>query len=205
MKIVHLKYGHTNTYFVGGLLVDTDMPGTLPAFRRTLKKQGIAPDEIRFVLATHYHPDHVGLVGELMQNGVRLLLLDSQKPYVHSSDAICARERGAHFVPIDENRAAVIPPEESRAFLAGLGIAGEIVPTVSHSADGAALVLDDGNAFVGDIEPLAFLDGYADNEDLRADWERILRAGARFIRYGHANEQVLGDPESAGTMPAEGR
>lgn len=33
-KIFTLKYGNTNTYLVGSLLIDTDMPGTLPALRR---------------------------------------------------------------------------------------------------------------------------------------------------------------------------
>ena len=189
MKTVRLKYGNTNTYFVGGLLVDTDMAGTLPALRRELKAQGIAPGEIQYVFATHYHPDHMGLIGELMQSGVKLLLLEHQKDFVHSSDAIYARNPKAGFVPIDECRAEVILCGESRTFLAELGIAGEIIPTKSHSPDGAALILDDGNAFVGDLEPRGFLDGYAENEALREDWDNLLRHGAKTLHYGHANEQ----------------
>ena len=71
-------------------------------------------------------PDHIGLVGELAKNGVKLLLLEHQKEYVHFSDGIFAREKHSAFVPIDEGKATVITPEESRAFLAGIGIAASL-------------------------------------------------------------------------------
>lgn len=189
MPITLLKYGNTNTYLCGKLLVDTDMPGTLSAFWRELKKQGIAQEEIRYVLATHYHPDHVGLIGELTKRGVRLLLLDHQVPFIHSSDGIFARDSKTDFTPIDGENAVVIKPSESRSFLASIGLAGEIVTTKSHSPDGVALILDDGSAIVGDLEPLGFLDGYGEegNEALRWDWEKILRLGAKTVYGGHAN------------------
>ena len=120
---------------------------------------------------------------------MKLLLLEHQKEYVHFSDGIFAREKHSVFVPIDEGKATVITPEESRAFLAGIGIAGELVPTKSHSADGAAPVLDDGNAFVGDLEPREYIAGYDEGEALRRDWNLILSKGAEAIYYGHANMQ----------------
>ena len=188
---IRLTYGNTNTYFVGGLLVDTDMAGTMSAFRRELKRQGITQDMIKYVFATHYHPDHMGLIGELEQCGIKLLLLEHQKEYVHSSDAIFSRDKKCGFVTIDESAATVITASDSRTFLQSLGIFGEIIPTRSHSADGAALILDDGNAFVGDVEPREFIDGYTDNAPLREDWESIINLGAKMIHYGHANTQYL--------------
>ena len=68
-----LKYGNTNTFFirgtVGNLLVDTDYAGTLPLFYKEIKRQNISLKDITYVLATHYHPDHMGLVSELMKQG----------------------------------------------------------------------------------------------------------------------------------------
>ena len=193
MHVIKLKYGNTNTYFISGLLIDTDMAGTGSAFRRELKKQGIMPDEIRYVLATHYHPDHMGLIGELMRNGVKLLLLTHQKAYIHFSDEIYARTPGSGFVPVDGERATVISAGESRAFLASLGIAGEILPTKSHSPDGAALLLDDGNAFVGDLEPLEYLDGYTENAPLAGDWNTLIESGADVIHYAHIPDMNIPD------------
>jgi len=47
---------------------------------------------------------------------------------------------------------------ESRDLLSCMGIHGRIVHTPSHSEDSISLVLDDGNCFVGDLEPLEYLD-----------------------------------------------
>ena len=40
--MIKLKYGNTNTYFIGGLLIDTDYAGTLPSFYKALKAAGIS-------------------------------------------------------------------------------------------------------------------------------------------------------------------
>lgn len=191
--MIKLKYGNTNTFFVGGLLIDTDMASTLGAFLKELKAKGIAREDIKYVFATHYHPDHMGLIGALMQSGVKLILPDFQKEYVHSSDYIFEREKSTAFVPIDESAAVVVSEEGSRAFLRTLGIDGRIIKTDSHSPDGAALILDDGSAFTGDLEPLSNADGYSDRraDALRADWKRVIAAGAKKIWFAHAPEKTI--------------
>lgn len=187
--VTKLKYGNTNTYFVNGLLIDTDYAGTLSAFYKEIKKHGVNVTDIKYVLATHYHPDHIGLIGELTSLGVKLLLIKHQAEQVHFSDAIFAKEQHLNYKPIDERNAVVIGCEESRAFLCRIGIQGEIIPTFSHSADGAALILDDGSCFVGDLEPTEHLDAYEDNPALQKDWQRILSHDPAVIYYGHANEK----------------
>ena len=122
--MIKLKYGNTNSFFIqggSGLVVDTDYAGTLTAFYKALKQNNIKVRDIGYVLATHYHPDHMGLVGELMGQGVTLLLIDVQKDFVHFSDAIFERD-GLPYVPVDEKQAAVISCGESRAFLKSIGI-----------------------------------------------------------------------------------
>ena len=186
-----LRYGNTNTYYYAGLLIDTDMPGTIAGLFRELKRHGIELKDIRYVLATHYHPDHMGLISELMSLGTRLLLVDTQKEYVHFSDPIFARQKGLNYEAIREDDAAVISCDKSRQFLAGLGISGEIISTESHSADGIALITDDGDCFVGDLEPIQFADAYEDNSSLKADWDEIMRYHPRHIYFGHVNDQHL--------------
>lgn len=190
-KIVGLRYGSTNTYFVSGLLIDTDMAGRMPAFRKECKEKGIRQEEIRFLLATHFHPDHMGLIGELTKEGAKLILLPSQKDFVHFSDELYARMPASRFLPIDEKNALVLSPEESRAFLRSVGIEGQILPTKSHSPDGAALLLDDGTAIVGDLEPMEYLAGYPANAPLKEDWETLLAAGAKRFRFGHIPDRRI--------------
>ena len=190
-----LQYGNTKTFFIrgssGGLLVDTDYAGTLPAFYRAAKAQGIRMPDISYVLATHYHPDHMGLIGALMQQGVRLLLMDVQLAHVHFSDRIFARDR-LSFQPVDETAAAVISCAESRDFLLRMGIRGEILHTPSHSPDSVTLVLDDGDCFAGDLEPLSYLEAYTENEALRQDWTLLLSRSPKRVFFAHAPETVMG-------------
>ncbi len=192
--MIRLKYGNTNTFYIRGescgLLIDTDYAGTLPAFYRALKAAGLGLRDIGYILATHYHPDHMGLVSELMKQGARLLLADVQKGSVHFSDRIFARDR-LPAEPIREEEAVLISCAESRDFLAGLGISGEIISTPSHSPDSISLILDSGDAFVGDLEPLDYLPAYDENAALKRDWEQVLAHHPRRIFYAHANEKVL--------------
>lgn len=190
---IKLKYGNTNTFFIrgmcGNLLVDTDYAGTLPAFYRAIKEHEIKISDITYVLATHYHPDHIGLVSELMHHGVKLLVIDAQCPYIHFADTILGRDKSLTYEPISTNHATIISTEGSRAFLKSLGIDGEIVRTTSHSADSVSLILDDGECFVGDLEPIEYLAAYDRNDALKYDWELIMRYAPKTIYYAHANEK----------------
>ena len=192
---IRLRYGNTNTFLVpcssGYLLVDTDYAGTLPGFYKALKAAGVQMKDIARVLTTHYHPDHMGLIPELMKQGIKLLLIDTQINDVHCSDSIFARDKSLRFIPIDESRAEVVSCRESRAFLAGIGIAGEIISTPSHSRDSVSLVLDDGDCLVGDLEPMEYLFANNDNPALKADWDAVLNFCPKRILYSHANEKTV--------------
>lgn len=78
--ITKLKYGNTNTYFINGLLIDTDYAGTLSAFYKEIKKNSIAVTDIKCILATHYHPDHIGLISELTELEIKLILQNAVIP-----------------------------------------------------------------------------------------------------------------------------
>lgn len=193
--LTRLKYGNTNTFFIrgtaGNILVDTDYAGTLSLFYKEIKRQDISMKDITYVLATHYHPDHMGLISELMKQGVKLLLADAQREYVGFSDEIFAREKHLEVEPIRKEEATVITCEESRTFFRTLGIDGEIISTTSHSEDSVSLILDEGTCIVGDLEPLEYLGAYEENEKLAKDWERILSFQPKRICYAHANEKVF--------------
>ena len=189
-----LRYGSTNTFYIpgrrGGLLVDTGYAGTLGAFYRAIKQNGIQVSDIKYVLATHFHPDHMGLIGDLIKQGVKLLLVDVQKDFVHFSDGIFAKDR-LPFTPINEAEAEVVSCGESRAFLARMGICGEIIPTPSHSADSVSLVLDDGDCFVGDLEPREYIPAYGEASKLSEDWKRLLVLRPGCVFFGHAPEKRI--------------
>lgn len=190
-----LKYGNTNTFLVQGengyLLIDTGYAGTLPAFYRAIKEYSIKVSDILYVMATHYHPDHIGLVSELMKQGVKLLVIDMQRSQIHYADEIFNRDNRLNYEPIDEKDAVVISCQTSRQFLKDMGIAGEIISTISHSEDSISLILDNGICIVGDLEPIDYLDAYEENIKLKEDWELVMSYKPKHIYYAHVNEKIL--------------
>lgn len=188
-----LRYGNTNTFFIagakGGLLIDTDYAGTLPRFFKAIKSACIDISDISYMLATHYHPDHIGIVSELQALGVTLVIVDVQKNSVHFADEIFLRDRRLNYKPIDESAATVIGCAQSRSFLRSIGISGEIIHTPSHSEDSVTVILDDGACFAGDLEPAEYLDAYDCNPGLKSDWEKVMKFHPKRILYAHANEK----------------
>ncbi|WP_027438423.1 MBL fold metallo-hydrolase [Lachnospira multipara] len=191
--MIKLRYGNTNTFYIagakGGLLIDTDYAGTLPQFFKAIKTACIDISDISYMLATHYHPDHIGIVSELQKLGVTLLIVDVQHSSVHFADDIFFRDKRLNYKPIDENVAKVISCAESRSFLCSIGISGEIIYTPSHSEDSVSIILDDGNCIVGDLEPVEYLAAYNHNPRLKSDWEQIMSYHPKRILSAHANEK----------------
>ena len=190
-----IRYGNTNTFLIRGtranLLIDTDYAGTLPAFYKAIKELGIKVSDISYVLATHYHPDHIGLVSELTDQGVKLVVMESQTDFIHYSDPIFAREPHLNYRPIDERNALILKFDEAPSFLDSLGINGNIGRTSSHSEDSIYVSLSDGTFILGDLEPLEYLEAYKDNQFLRTDWDNILKQDPKLLLYAHANEKRI--------------
>ena len=114
-----LKYGNTNCYYIkgknGSILVDTDWAGTLQAFYKKVKELNIT--NIDYLLITHYHPDHMGIVQDIIDNmNVKLLVIDVQKDYIHSSDQIFEKNNNINFNPIS-TEPLIISCKDSRKFL----------------------------------------------------------------------------------------
>lgn len=86
------------------MIIDTDYTDTLLLFYKELKRTNIRLSDITYVLAPHYHPDHIGLVNELMNFGVKLLLMDTQIEYVHFSDDIFNRDKHIQYMPINKDK-----------------------------------------------------------------------------------------------------
>ena len=185
-----IRYGNTNTFLIRGqtanILVDTDYAGTLPAFYKAIKQHKVTVSDISYLIATHYHPDHIGLISILMEQGIKLILMESQSDSVHYSDRIFAKQSALNYKPINEKEAAILSFNESRSFFKSLGISGEIISTPSHSADSISIILDDGTCIAGDLEPYEFLDAYDENPALKTDWQKIMSYSPKIVYYSHA-------------------
>ena len=186
MNIVNVGYDSTNYYVLADtlprLLVDAGWPGTLPKFRHACDRMGVSLHDVKHFLVTHYHPDHAGLAQELKRLGLKLIVVDTQvraipvlRSYTKPRD---------NFVDIELVDNIVLSVEESRAFLASIGIQGEIISTPGHSDDSITLVLDEGAAFTGDLTPLMMVPEDSENAAWQS-WEKIRSLGATTVYPGH--------------------
>ncbi len=189
MNIVDLGYRSTHFYALpvknGWLLVDCGWYGMLGQFLAQFKRKGMDPSAVKYVLATHYHMDHAGLVNEFKKLGAELIVMESQE------EALVPGEPPSPSKPpllITTSRAGNIFLRfaDSRAFLASIGLAGEIVATPAHSEDSVSLVLDDGSAFTGDLPPRSFISD--DNPALEASWAELDRHKVTRVYPAHGGE-----------------
>jgi endoribonuclease LACTB2 len=186
MNILNVGYDSTNYYLLGGqaarLLIDVGWPGTLPKLLGTLRRKGVALEEVAALLVTHYHPDHAGLAQELKDLGVQLLVLETQLAAIP--------ELRRHIKPsypykeISLNGNLDLSLAQSRNQLRRLRIGGEIISTPGHSADSVTLILDEGAAFTGDLTRLGMATEEAQRE-VELSWEKIRAHQAQMIYPGH--------------------
>jgi len=174
MNIVNVGYDSTNYYLLeaknGKLLIDCGWPGTLPKLMAGLKRKGISIKDVRYLLVTHFHPDHAGIAQELKKLGIKLILLESQVDFI-APFASFFKGKNLPYVEITQNDNFILKFEESRKFLSSIGIMGEIISTPGHSDDSVTLILDEGQAFTGDLPPLFMVS--EEDHVTRVSWNKI--------------------------------
>ena len=186
ISIVNVGYRSTNYWVISAgrsrLLVDLGWPGMMNDLLHALQRADIPLSEIRAGFATHYHIDHAGAAEDLKQRGMPLWVFEEQVAHV---DAMAAHIKpGQPYTPIRAGGNLVLRCADSRAKLAALGIAGEVVPTPGHSDDSVSLVLDSGECFIGDLT-LEKMIGNESPEVVRASWDRLRAMGAHTVYAGH--------------------
>lgn len=190
-NVEEIKYGNTKCYLINHkVLIDTDWAGSLQNFFRCIKQKNFTINDIKYLIITHFHPDHMGIAQELAELGINIVVLEEQKDYIHCSDKIFEKERNTAFKPVEDDQIIIISCSESRNFLESIGIYGEIIHTPGHSQDSISILLDDGIAIVGDLYPLYSVPAYND-KILEQSWNEILSHDIHLIYYGHAKENFI--------------
>lgn len=189
MNILNVGYDSTNYYLIdiqgGKLLVDCGWPGTLPKLLAQLKRKGVAPAELKYLLVTHFHPDHAGLAGELQRHGPRLIQMENQAEGIAFLEDFFSQKKEFPFVKVSQEDNLHLPFTVSRKFLSGLGLGGEILRTPGHSDDSVTLVLDEGIAFTGDLPPRFLVS--SDNPVTLSSWNKIYQHKITQIFPAHGN------------------
>jgi glyoxylase-like metal-dependent hydrolase (beta-lactamase superfamily II) len=189
MNLVNVGYKSVNCYALevgaGYLLIDVGMPGTFGELVAVLKRKSVPLEKIRFLVVTHFHPDHCGIAQELKNADVTLLVGDVQER--HLAEANRALAKFPAYLPISDVGNAIVAADNRAAWKAATGINGVLLHTPGHSGDSVSVVIDGVGAFVGDLRPSEAYAGQA--AALAAErWQTIRAAGARraFPAHGPA-------------------
>jgi hydroxyacylglutathione hydrolase len=208
-EIIQIKLSASNAYLVKGrktILVDTGSPREGAKILRGLAKLGIKPKDFALILHTHAHFDHAGSTLELkrwidvptavqvddaemlasgrLQKPLTALTLEGKllKPFLG----------GITFAPL---KADIIIKDEIS--LKEFGVDGKIVFTPGHTAGSLSILLNDGQAIVGDLMGGGSFGGslfpgrpryhyYADDlAQMRASIKKIMDFKPKKLYVGH--------------------
>lgn len=190
MEIIALTYKSTNCYLLqsnnGWIMVDAGWPDTLPQLLHLLKQKSVRTNDIKYLIVTHFHPDHAGLAEDLKGFGAQLILHESQVPYVEKINSFFKKNPKANFKEIDAGNNIIVSSAESREFLSNVGLNGEIIQTPGHSDDSISLIIDGCCGFTGDLPGLSLMEAY-DDQTIKDSWKMIQSYNVKKIYPAHGN------------------
>ena len=162
-----IPLGVDNCYLIEGepcVLVDGGVPGQSGAFAKRMASLGVAPSRVGLIVLTHAHWDHIGSARALVElTGAKLAIhaherhiveqgLKSMPPAVTPWGSVFGAMLRAllPFATIAPARVDIAIGDDGLS-LEPYGIRGRVVFTPGHSRGSVSIVLDSGEAFVGDL------------------------------------------------------
>ena len=148
--------------------------------------------QIKYLIITHFHPDHAGLVQQLLDNGILLLLHESQKDYLEWINNHFEKHIHKKYKPIivenNENK-ITLDTEESKSLFKKHKIDGKIISTPGHTNDSITFIVND-KAFIGDL-PKYNMNGSYKTETIKDSWNKILENNVKEIYPGHGEKYKI--------------
>lgn len=213
MEIIHIGSRIVNQYLlktdIGYLAIDTGYPGKFSQYCRGLQKKNIALRDIKWLLLTHTHDDHVGFINEFLAETSALVIADILSPAklsaghnpqiggcttglsrfaVKAMDALGIPQHIFPKVILSED--SILWDRQSQP-LREKGIPADLVFLQGHTADSIGVLTDTGEFFCGD----AAMNGFPSvrrrsvwMEDLQqytASWDILIHSGANMLYPGH--------------------
>ena len=199
--ILNLGYDSTNYYLVPlknqqYLLVDCGWPGTLPKMAHQLKRYQIELNQVKYLILTHFHPDHAGIAEELRRSGCTIILEEKQLPGARQAKEQYLKNGKPKagtppYLELDPSKGAIISADKSQAFFGQIDLQAEFINTPGHSDDSVTLAVYPEGCFTGDLHLPSQV--VADLFDIvNESWQKIQRTGLTKIYPGHGGSFELG-------------
>jgi glyoxylase-like metal-dependent hydrolase (beta-lactamase superfamily II) len=203
-----IPVGICNCYLLRGertVLIDAGAQGGIRAFQRGLERLRVDPKEIALILITHGHWDHIGSLHPIQQlTGAQVAVHRCDQPWVESGKPTWPLGRTPYGKGMIWFATRLIHPnlppvkvdrvlDDNGMSLSSYGIPGKVIHTPGHTLGHLSILLDSGEAFVGDmamndwyLRSSPGLPIFADGAHLLVEsWEKIFAAGAKRIYPAH--------------------
>lgn len=208
-EIHRLSLGICNCYLVkqeGLILIDGGAPKQLENFRRKMAALSIKPQDISLLLLTHGHWDHIGSASDLKGlTDCQVAVNHREKHWVERALKPIPPGVGpwgvvlAFMARVMASRATFpgakvdLALGDEQLSLEPFGINGKVLHTPGHSSGSMSLLLNAGEAFVGDLAmnglPMRIGPGMPflaeDTDAIKASWRLLLDNGATMIYPAH--------------------
>jgi glyoxylase-like metal-dependent hydrolase (beta-lactamase superfamily II) len=216
VTVHRLPLSLSHAYLVVGdepVLVDTGSPGELNRLSSTLGKHEVAIDDLSLVVLTHGHADHAGSAARLSaEYGIPIAAHPRDSPLLRAGEATYLPQNVEarlirRFLPKRFDPVAFDIDLYDGYDLSQHGIAGAVTETPGHTAGSISVLLEDGQAIVGDLLMGGYFGGKVwptharrhyfgdDPEALAASQQRVRAAEANTLHVGH------GGPVSVSALP----
>ena len=204
-----INLGITNAYLLCGkqnILIEAASPRKAKALAKALGELSIPPEDIKLIVPTHGHWDHIGSAHAFKElTGAPIALHETEADWLENGRVVVPpgvttwgrifgtiMRAGTRLVRIETTSVDVrLGNDEMR--LDEFGINGVILHTPGHTAGSVSILLDSGDAFVGDSAmnglPLRRGPGlpiFAEDMDaLKRSWVVLVERGAQTVYPAH--------------------
>ena len=164
-KVRPIPLGHFNIYLIetegGYILVDAGMPNMGGKLDQAFAQAGVDPQRVGLIIATHGHLDHVGSIAYAHRvTGAQVLCHRSISENLANGETEPAVPQNLMgrllnlMTSLAGSKFEGIQPDivmEDEFDLGEYGISGKVIHTPGHSPGSISIVLDNGEALVGDL------------------------------------------------------